>query len=268
MKAGPHKVGVTFVARSFAETDDTLEPLGRWRCRASPGVFGVEIVGPVKPTRHHATRRAASKIFVCRPANEAEELPCAKQIVSTLARKAFRRPVTDADLAAPMRFYERGPAEGRLRGRHPAGRDGHPREPEVPVSRRSAAAGRAARQDLSRSATSSSPRASRSSCGARGRTMSCSTAATAGKLRDPASARAAGAAHARGSALEVAHDELRGPVADRGRDRRASSPIRRCSPSSTTRCARASARRSSCSSTACSRKTRTWWTCSPRTTRS
>jgi len=49
VKAGPHKVGVAFLARSFAETDDTLEPLGDGLPRV-PGVFGVEILGPSKPT--------------------------------------------------------------------------------------------------------------------------------------------------------------------------------------------------------------------------
>jgi mono/diheme cytochrome c family protein len=106
VKAGPHQIGITFLARSHAETDDTLEPLGDGLPRV-PGVFGVEIVGPNQATGISETP-SRRKIFVCRPANEAEELPCAKQIVSTLARKAFRRPVTDADIAAPMRFYETG----------------------------------------------------------------------------------------------------------------------------------------------------------------
>jgi uncharacterized protein DUF1592/uncharacterized protein DUF1588/uncharacterized protein DUF1585/uncharacterized protein DUF1595/uncharacterized protein DUF1587 len=104
--AGPHKIGIAFVARSFAETDDTLEPLGDGLPRV-PGVMGVEIVGPNKATGL-ADTPSRRKIFVCYPKNEAEELPCAKQIVSTLARKAYRRPITDADMAAPMRFYATG----------------------------------------------------------------------------------------------------------------------------------------------------------------
>jgi uncharacterized protein DUF1592/uncharacterized protein DUF1588/uncharacterized protein DUF1585/uncharacterized protein DUF1595/uncharacterized protein DUF1587 len=106
VKAGPHKVGVAFLARSFAETDDTLEPLGDGLPRV-PGVFGVEILGPNKPTGITETP-SRRKIFVCRPANESEEATCAQQIVSTLARKAYRRPITDADLAGPMHFYEVG----------------------------------------------------------------------------------------------------------------------------------------------------------------
>jgi hypothetical protein len=47
---------------------------------------------------------------VCRPRNQTEELPCAKTILSSLARRAYRRPITDADLEAPMAFY--GAARG------------------------------------------------------------------------------------------------------------------------------------------------------------
>src|SRR6185503_21085189 len=50
--------------------------------------------------------------FSCRPKSEAEEAPCAREIVARLTRQAFRRPVTDADLATPLEFYEAGRAEG------------------------------------------------------------------------------------------------------------------------------------------------------------
>src|SRR5690606_30072547 len=46
------------------------------------------------------------RIFVCRPESEADETPCAERIVSTLARRAYRRPVTEDDVAAVMTFYE------------------------------------------------------------------------------------------------------------------------------------------------------------------
>ncbi len=48
------------------------------------------------------------KIFVCHPANASEELPCAKKIITTLARHAYRRPVTDADLETLLSFYQSG----------------------------------------------------------------------------------------------------------------------------------------------------------------
>ncbi|MEJ1965069.1 MAG: DUF1592 domain-containing protein [Gammaproteobacteria bacterium] len=105
--AGPHKIGVTFVARSFAQNDELLESMGPGSLPRVPNVFAVEVVGPAKPVGLAETP-SRKKIFVCHPASAAEETPCAKQIVSNLARRAYRRPITDADLAAPMKFYEAG----------------------------------------------------------------------------------------------------------------------------------------------------------------
>ena len=107
VKAGPHKIGFAFVARTFAESDDTLAPLGATGLPRVPGVFGFEVVGPNRPTGISDTPSRA-KIFLCHPANADEELPCAKRIVANIARHAYRRPVTDADLAAPLRFYQSG----------------------------------------------------------------------------------------------------------------------------------------------------------------
>ena len=108
--AGPHKVGVTFVARTYAESDEVLHSfrpgVGEDRI---PRVGSLEIVGPFSPTGVSATP-SRQRIFVCRPASQREELPCAKTILSSLARKAYRRPITEADLEAPLAFY--GAARG------------------------------------------------------------------------------------------------------------------------------------------------------------
>jgi hypothetical protein len=108
LKAGPHKIGIAFIARSTPESDDKLEPLGSLGSLPRvPGVLGFEVIGPSKPTGISETPSRA-KIFICYPKNESEELPCAQQIVANLARHAYRRPVGDVDLAAPMRFYKTG----------------------------------------------------------------------------------------------------------------------------------------------------------------
>src|SRR5690606_29963803 len=52
------------------------------------------------------------KVMICEPGEPGQELDCARQIFTNLARQAFRRPVTDADLNAPLRFF----AEGRELG--------------------------------------------------------------------------------------------------------------------------------------------------------
>ena len=105
--AGPHRIGVAFIARSHAEGNETLEPLDASPASGLPNVLAVEVLGPTKVTGVSDTpsRRA---VFICRPASAAEEMPCARRIVSQFARRAFRRPVTDAELAAPMKFYTGG----------------------------------------------------------------------------------------------------------------------------------------------------------------
>jgi mono/diheme cytochrome c family protein len=70
----------------------------------------VTVSGPFNANGRGETPSRA-KIFVCRPAREKEESACAKQILATTARRAFRRPVTDADLNPLMAFYERGRRE-------------------------------------------------------------------------------------------------------------------------------------------------------------
>jgi hypothetical protein len=115
--AGQHKVAVTFLRRSYAEHDDRsaspghsddsrgFNPLEGGQQRV-PAVHAVYIKGPVKITgmSDSASRK---KIFICKPASPAEEPACAKRIVSNLAQKAFRQPVSDQDLAPLMGFYDK-----------------------------------------------------------------------------------------------------------------------------------------------------------------
>jgi mono/diheme cytochrome c family protein len=109
MKAGSRLIGVTFLQRSQARDEETVRPRGRgrgpWLSMAS-----VTLSGPYngRVPQDTPSRRA---IFVCRPKTAAEEVPCAKQILSNLARKAYRRPVNDADLQDLMPFYNAGKAE-------------------------------------------------------------------------------------------------------------------------------------------------------------
>lgn len=109
IKAGPRLVGITFIQRTEALDESTLRP--RTRSRGDfPAISNVTISGPyyVKGAGDTPSRR---RIFVCTP-DATNDLPCAKQILSTLERRAFRRPVTDADLQDLMPFYEAGKADG------------------------------------------------------------------------------------------------------------------------------------------------------------
>ena len=117
VETGPHVVGVSFVRQRW-------EPEGVYQVRQAGEVlsndeayFGnaavdsVSIGGPYEVTgaSDSPSRRA---IFTCRPGGALDERTCATQILSTLARRAYRRPVTDADLEALLPFFERGRAEG------------------------------------------------------------------------------------------------------------------------------------------------------------
>lgn len=110
--AGPHRLGVTFVARTFAESDEVLHSFrpGAGEERI-PKVGSVDIQGPFTATGLSETP-SRQRVLVCRPATPADELPCATRILSTLARRAFRRPLTDQDLAAPLTFYRTARALG------------------------------------------------------------------------------------------------------------------------------------------------------------
>ncbi len=71
----------------------------------------MSIAGPYKITGS-GDSSSRQRIFVCKPATAAEEAPCARRILSTLGRRAFRRPFTDTDLKPLMAFYEDGRKDG------------------------------------------------------------------------------------------------------------------------------------------------------------
>jgi mono/diheme cytochrome c family protein len=115
-KAGPHKVGVTFLATNYSpNTADlnrhflrsTIETGGIAGFTFYPHVGYIRIDGPFN-AKGAGESPSRKKIFVCNPANASQEAACAKQIVSSLGRRAYRRPVTDADIEDLMGFYQRG----------------------------------------------------------------------------------------------------------------------------------------------------------------
>jgi hypothetical protein len=112
VKAGPHRVGVAFIQRTFAESDSPLQPIAMLpEMERVPSIPGLDISGPFNVTGISETA-SRQRIFICRPASTAEELPCAQRILANLASEAFRRPVNDADVAAAMGFYRMGRETG------------------------------------------------------------------------------------------------------------------------------------------------------------
>jgi hypothetical protein len=119
IKAGFHKVGVTFIATS--DLPDTGLNASFVRTMNSPGsisgytfyphVGQVFIEGPFDGMVATSTP-SREKIFECYPAESSQESECARKIISTLASKAFRRPATDFDREDMLAFFRAGREEG------------------------------------------------------------------------------------------------------------------------------------------------------------
>ena len=106
VKAGPQTVGAAYLRRSPPGADDL------WQIYASSYVVSsVAITGPLNPTGLGDTP-ARRRIFVCRPASEADEDACARKIVSTLAQRAYRQPPSALDLDTLIGFYQNGRKNG------------------------------------------------------------------------------------------------------------------------------------------------------------
>ena len=141
MKAGPHTIGVTFpreslklenvepsIARRSAylsserpETSSAgmdlrvdgvrVKRFARPDDGVSPPILNLGIEGPYNtPGRGDSPSRA--KIFVCHPIERAQENQCAQRILASLARAAYRRPVTEADWKPLLAFYQNGRGKG------------------------------------------------------------------------------------------------------------------------------------------------------------
>ncbi len=123
--AGEHLVEAYFVNRTTAYLEDLFDPSVRrdpYRAgNGEPVLSSVTISapGPDKAADVSADSPSRQRVLVCRPASAAEETPCAKRIVSTLARRAYRRPVAEQDLQFPMAMY----ADGYKRGGFESGVD-------------------------------------------------------------------------------------------------------------------------------------------------
>jgi hypothetical protein len=125
--AGPHDVGFTFKERRVVQ-QDVWQPALRdsqeiHMIGGEPRLKTVSVEGPYTATGV-STTPSRERIFVCRPelatygsgaasvASRQRERDCASRILTTLARRAFRRPVTAADVEAPLTFYGQARARG------------------------------------------------------------------------------------------------------------------------------------------------------------
>jgi hypothetical protein len=110
INAGSRVVGVAFIERNQVRDEETLRP--QWRSTGPEvAIEKVTLSGPydAKGPGDSGSRR---RIFVCQPASPADEEPCARRILSTIERQAYRRPVTARDVEMLMPFYQAGRREG------------------------------------------------------------------------------------------------------------------------------------------------------------
>ncbi|HLI85412.1 MAG TPA: DUF1592 domain-containing protein [Bryobacteraceae bacterium] len=115
VKAGPHTITAAFLANQATEPD-RLEPYIRssvdnFDWSGHPHLQVLTVAGPFNPTGPGDTP-SRRRIFVCRPESPAAETPCARRIVATLIRRAYREPASAADIARVMKFYETGRRQG------------------------------------------------------------------------------------------------------------------------------------------------------------
>ena len=118
VEAGPRVVGVSFV-RELWEPEGLPQPLQRGRVLTNDQIYmgyaavgSIQIGGPYQIVGVAQDTPSRREIFVCRPRLVAEEQTCATKILSTMARRAYRRPVTSQDLQSLLEFFHVGRQEG------------------------------------------------------------------------------------------------------------------------------------------------------------
>ena len=133
LTAGMHTIVAAGAPHSFAESEGELfgfVPGAAGTGYASTGLvaggvaagggaglrtgaaLSVAVNGPFNPTGNPVESASRTRIFVCRPPDPKEESACASRILSNLARRAFRRSVTNKDTAPLMQFYDEGRKAG------------------------------------------------------------------------------------------------------------------------------------------------------------
>lgn len=114
VEAGPRRAGVTFIKKPGSLLETKRQPYNAHfnmhrHPRLGPAVFQVTINGP-SGTGDPGSTPSRNRIFTCRPSTaEADtETACAEKIISTLQRRAWRRPVTPGEIQRPMEFFRKG----------------------------------------------------------------------------------------------------------------------------------------------------------------
>ena len=118
VQGGPHVIGVSFVREQW-EPEGLPQPRQRGRVLTNDQIYmgdasvhSVQIGGPYEITGTATATPSQQEIFVCRPEAGAGEEVCAAQILSRMARRAYRRPATDGDVNILLEFFQQGRSSG------------------------------------------------------------------------------------------------------------------------------------------------------------
>ncbi|MCA9011997.1 MAG: DUF1592 domain-containing protein [Planctomycetaceae bacterium] len=116
MAAGAHQVAVVFPEQVNSLLESVRQPLNVHynfyrHPRIGPAIYQISIRGPFDGTRPVDTS-SRGRVFSVYPQTDSEQLACAEQIISTLARRAYRRDLTEADMVAPMQHFQQAAKEG------------------------------------------------------------------------------------------------------------------------------------------------------------
>src|SRR6267378_3001355 len=114
VKAGPQRLAAAFIQKFDGVVDDLVAPIDYTLSDTEygdnagitilPHVRDFSITGPYKVTGVSDTP-SRRKVFICRPTSPADEIPCARRIISSLAGDAYRRPPSNEDIESLMQFY-------------------------------------------------------------------------------------------------------------------------------------------------------------------
>lgn len=116
VRAGPRALGVAFPKKPTALLETARQPYrARFNSyrhpRVQPAIYSISVIGPYAPTGAGNTP-SRRRIFLSQPSHPDQEESSARQILTALIRRAYRRPVTDDDLRGPMALYRRARANG------------------------------------------------------------------------------------------------------------------------------------------------------------
>ncbi len=112
VKAGPHAVSVAFLKGPSVMSEVARQPfMADYNGRNMAAIFSVSVAGPYSPTGAGDTP-SRRRILTCRPARPADEAGCAQTILSALARRGYRRPVTAAEVQDLLGFYRQARSDG------------------------------------------------------------------------------------------------------------------------------------------------------------